>query len=312
MCSEMSKKQVEDFNGKAKASIARMSSALLLCHRKNPDAPSAVTLLRFRRGKQQTRAFPTGHFDCSGEIDEEWHSAFRSISLSASSNPLTSKTADIDENSRALILTTTFVTTFSLWKSKSFDSKTLVSMKALPWTNYLSSTMIWISWAKHRRSPLDGCRTTTFSTSWTRERERDPRNRLWCYIRLANSPRWRTIDQCYPINRCGLLYLAETSLVNKVPLCHGGGSAIGSRPWWTVKMFTSSSWTRENVVVRFRLSSMEGARITESLSDYVNKQSFPENSVVFLLCDHQSEPSTKPRSSFTYWRWFLRQREDWN
>ena len=60
--------------------------------------------------------------------------------------------------------------------------------------------------------------------------------------------------------------------------------------------------TRENVVVRFHLSSMEGARRTDSLLDYVNKQSFLGSSVVLHLCDHQSEPSSKPRSSSTYWR----------
>ena len=49
------------FQWESKASLARMSSALLLCHRKNADAPSAVTLLR--RGKPQTRAFPIGHLD---------------------------------------------------------------------------------------------------------------------------------------------------------------------------------------------------------------------------------------------------------
>ena len=51
------------FQWESKASLARMSSALLLCHTKNPDAPSAVTLLRFRRGRQHTRAFPIGHLD---------------------------------------------------------------------------------------------------------------------------------------------------------------------------------------------------------------------------------------------------------
>ena len=287
--------------GKLKASIARMSSALLLCHRKKSRRTvSGHTALRFRRGKQQTRAFPTGHFDCSGEIDEEWHSAFRSISLSASSEPIDledsghrreQSSSDLDDDFRHHI--------FSFGNRNRPIRKHLCQWKHCLEHIGLSSTMIWIPLVKAQKI-FSRWVSNNDIFNFVNKRERERVAGIDCDVSfdwqiLPDGERSISVTQSIDVACCNL---AETSLVNKVPLCHGGGSAIVSRPWWTLKMFTSSSWTRENVVVRFRLSSMEGARITDSLSDYVNKQSFPENSVVLLLCDHQSEPSTKPRLLF--------------